>query len=259
MTQTTDYRRTIAREALDVHDDGCCTHVARCEMGAGLERIVAERVTVADIPTHVTERRRTTPQNPRTGSGRPSVRATEAQMNYIHGMLDTLASAPEGSKGHTARACVLADLAQREERHTPMDKATAHRVIDTLKPLANQARQAQYAADRAARPVLRNHFESPTPHVALSDGLYEMDGDVYRVKPSQAGRLYAMLLVIENGEGSFKYARSVINRLRPEHRMTLERASRLSVQYHFCVRCAKELTKESSIAQGMGDWCASRM
>ena len=66
-------------------------------------------------------------------------------------------------------------------------------------------------------------------------------------------------MVIVDGVGSFEYAPGIVNTLLPEHRMTLERASQLSVQYHFCVRCTKELTKKSSIAQGMGDWCAGRI
>lgn len=249
-TGYTSFQRTIAREALEEHDGGCCTAGARCEIGTGLERIAASTKLTQDVHPDAD---RTPPRG--NGNGRPSRmpdpnRASDAQMSYITSLLARLEGQPEGSQACTWHRMVSADLAQRTEQNRHMSKRIASDVIGKLKPLA----------EALPRPA-NNHVRRPvtSTHPQVTEGMYEMDASVYRVRTSRAGRLYALLLVVKDGSGSFDYAPGVIDRLRPEHRMTVERAAQLSVEYHFCVRCAKELTKDSSIAQGMGDWCASRV
>lgn len=246
----TAFQRSIARDALAEHDAGCCTADARCEMAAGLERIASSTKLAQDVRPDVD---RTPPRG--NGNRRPSHRpdpnrASDAQMSYITSLLARLEGQPEGSQAFTWHRMVSADLAQRAEQNRHMSKRIASDVIGKLKPLAEALPNP--ANNRVRRPVTSTHPD-------VSEGMYEMDGHVYRVRPSRDGHLYALLLVVKDGTGSFDYAPGIIGRLRPEHRMTVERASQLSVEYHFCVRCAKELTKDSSIAQGMGDWCASRV
>lgn len=246
----TTTQRTMAREGLDVHDAGCCTPGARCWMAQGLERIVNSThstvvmVPVADSPLS---------RGNGAGRGRSADVATDSQLRYIRSMLTELADTPDDFPGNIARDMVAAQLGTGN----PMTKRTASDVIGKLKSSVDILRvwkTEKRRTERAASPVVPN-----VPVKPVTEGMYELDGSVYRVKMSGAGRLYAMLLMITDGEGSFEYAQGVIRRIRPEHRMSLERASELSVRYHFCVRCAKELTKKSSVAQGMGDTCASKM
>lgn len=244
----TAFQRQIAREALAEHDNGCCTAEARCDLGGRLEHVAAHGRLAQDVHPDAD---RTMPRG--NGNGRSSFTprtpvATEAQMNFINSLLSRLDAAAEGTPAAIARDMARIDLADKLARRTSMDKRTASRVIDYLKPLA----------DALPRPV-RTPAPRPASTPAVTEGMYEMDGSVYRVKLSKAGRLYAMLLVPETGKGSFEYAPGIVNRLRPEHRMTLDRAVELSALFHFCVRCGRELTKASSIAQSMGDICASKI
>lgn len=246
----TTTQRTMAREALEIHDAGCCTPGNRCWMGEGLERIVSStRSTVVMVP--MTDAPLSRGNGNGTGRGRVADTATDKQMSYIGSMLAELESAPADFPGIASHNMLRAALVAGES----FTKRQASVLIEKLKGDTAIVRAQRASAPKpVVRPVTPN-----VPVKPVTEGMYELDGSVYRVKMSGAGRLYAMLLVITDGEGSFEYAQGVIRRIRPEHRMSLERASELSVRYHFCVRCAKELTKKSSVAQGMGDTCASKM
>lgn len=246
-----NFQRTIAREGLAEHDNGCCTPGARCWMAEGLERIAnSEKSTVV---MDAAPERPMPRGNGNSTSGRPvASAATDRQVAFLRSLVTQLEGAPADYPGNTTRDLVAKVLESGET----LNKRQASELIENLKGHVDTLRKiraeeirinraAQHTAAPAARPV--------------TEGMYELDGIVYRAKMSGAGRLYAMRLVITDGEGSFEYAPGIINRLRAEHRMTLARASELSVRYHFCVRCAKELTKKSSIAQGMGDVCASKI
>ena len=87
-----------------------------------------------------------------------------------------------------------------------MDKQTASRLIDEAKQLPPET--APHRSDPSALPL-----------VDIASGSYWTNaGEVARVRPSQAGRLYAEQLSEETGR--FEYVRGLIFRLRA--RMTLQ-------------------------------------
>lgn len=100
----------------------------------------------------------------------------------------------------------------------------------------------------------------------VTEGFYETpDGVIYKVVRAVhgSGHLYAKRLyhvVDDNGDtrGQFNIERGAIRRLRPEWKLSRERAVELGKLYGFCIRCGAILTDETSIAQGMGPICAGR-
>lgn len=246
----TTTQRTMAREGLEIHDAGCCTPGNRCWMGEGLERIVSStRSTVVMVP--VTDAPLSRGNGNSTGRGRVADTATDKQMSYIGSMLAELESAPADFPGIASHNMLRAALVAGES----FTKRQASVLIEKLKGDTAIVRAQRASAPKpVVRPVAPN-----VPVKPVTEGMYELDGSVYRVKMGRSGYLYAMILVIENGEGRLEMSRGTIRRIRPEHRMSLERASELSVRYHFCVRCTQELTRESSIAAGMGPDCAAAM
>lgn len=97
---------------------------------------------------------------------------------------------------------------------------------------------------------------------SLEAGIYLFQDQIFKVQRAIYGsnHMYAKLLVKgENGAKSgFQRAPGAIRNLRPEHKMTLDQAKQFGKIYGCCVRCGRILTKESSIDQFMGDWCASQ-
>lgn len=95
----------------------------------------------------------------------------------------------------------------------------------------------------------------------IEDGIYLLDGEVIKVVHAVhgSGRQYGKKLVAPEapGEnGSWERVPGVVARLTPAHKMDLATAEKLGAVYGCCVRCGRVLTKESSIAQAMGDKCA---
>ena len=92
--------------------------------------------------------------------------------------------------------------------------------------------------------------------IMVTEGMYRMDGKVYRVQVGVhgSGRLYAKVL---QGK-TFEYERGAIFRLRPEHRMTLDDAAAFGRLYGQCCVCGRTLTDEVSIANGIGPVCAGK-
>ena len=93
----------------------------------------------------------------------------------------------------------------------------------------------------------------------LEDGMYVLDGVIYKVQHAVhgSGRQYAKRLVpgAPGDRATFEYAPGVVNRLRPEHRMTMDQAKKWGALYGTCVRCGRVLTREDSIERMMGSTC----
>lgn len=139
----------------------------------------------------------------------------------------------------------LANQAEQYEarmagKWTPGRNGNASRWIDRLIAKVRELRKA--------RPV-----------VEIEDGMYILDGVVYKVQHAVhgSGRQYAKRLVAGSpGErATFVYAPGVVNRLRPEHRMTMDQAKKWGALYGTCVRCGRVLTREDSIERMMGSTC----
>lgn len=134
----------------------------------------------------------------------------------------------------------LASAFQRYGRLTERQEASARSMY-----AKSQARQAARKAEAPANPV-------------TEVGMYRLGENVYRVKMSQAGKLYAMEFT-PNAEVRFTYARGVINRLSADNRMTLEDAKAIGAQVGICCVCGRDLIVEANIEAGIGPVCAKRI
>jgi hypothetical protein len=95
---------------------------------------------------------------------------------------------------------------------------------------------------------------SPAVRPSVVEGVYFKGGQVYRVKPSATGNLYAKVLV----GNSFEYAPGAVRSLTLDDRMSLEQAEAFGLQFGVCVVCGRELTDAVSVARGIGPVCAKK-
>jgi hypothetical protein len=152
---------------------------------------------------------------------------------------------------------IEAGRAQYLDNVRRLSTAEASRQIDATKASIAKMRQqvrnakvAQRATEPAAAPA------------EIEAGMYILDGEIYKVQVAVhgSGRPYAKRLVPgEFGQASFEYARGIVRRLRPEHRMTLDQAREYGALYGVCVRCGATLTREESIERAMGPVCAGKI
>lgn len=159
------------------------------------------------------------------------VPATDAQKSFVKALR-------EGRELPADVAAYYSDEFINEK----MTKVQAHRAIDGMKlyPFKpNTKAEVQHA--EKADPV-------------TEEGIYEKNGEVFDVIKSGRGFFYAKTLT-DNG---FVYAGArPVKALSPADKMTKVRAQELSLQRSRCIRCGKQLSKASSVAQGMGDICMS--
>jgi len=98
-------------------------------------------------------------------------------------------------------------------------------------------------------------------------GMYRhpVDGRIWKVQVAVhgSGYLYAKLLEVP-GEGEdftpyFEMDRGAIFKIELSWRMTIEEAKQFGALYGTCCVCARTLTKEESIAAGIGPVCATKV
>lgn len=127
---------------------------------------------------------------------------------------------------------------------TPGREGNISRWIDRLISKVSELRKAQ-------------------PAVEIEDGMYVLDGTIYKVQHAVhgSGKQYAKRLVpgAPGERATFEYAPGVVNRLRPEHRMTMDQAREFGALYGTCCQCGRVLTNEDSIEAGIGPICASKL
>lgn len=116
----------------------------------------------------------------------------------------------------------------------------------------------------------------------VTEGWYKVGETIYKVQRAVhgSGNLYAKELVTEElmreelndaqlaaleadpskkfYSGSWEYARGAIRQIRGDQKLSIEDCLQFGKLYGVCVRCARTLTKEESIARGMGDVCAGK-
>lgn len=92
----------------------------------------------------------------------------------------------------------------------------------------------------------------------LEAAIYLYEGEVVKVQRAVhgSGNMYAK--VLNPDIGKFEYAPGMINKLHPEHRMTLEQAKEYGAVYGVCCSCGATLTDEQSIEAGMGRVCRGK-
>jgi hypothetical protein len=121
--------------------------------------------------------------------------------------------------------------------------------------------------------MLREWLQQQAEQRATQPGIYLDPGTqtYYQVKRSGQGRLYAMKLHFaregkrnEADDGwdeeplmEWIFTPGAINKINSTWKITKEQAKAFGDYFHKCIKCHTKLTKPSSIAQGMGDICAS--
>ena len=118
-------------------------------------------------------------------------------------------------------------------------------MLDDLRELRGQVRDARRTARRQAT--------ADDAAALVADRLYERAGEIYRTVLSGAGNLYAK---IWTGEG-WEYAAGAIRDLRPEHRMSVERAKELSIRFARCIRCGATAHRGPRASRPASVPCAS--
>lgn len=150
--------------------------------------------------------------------------ATESQISYAQSLLASR------EVSDTFRA-TLGDI-------TALSKREASALIDTL-------RSFPYAP-RAPR--------TSAPTSDLVEGIYFANDEVYKVKRSSAGRMYALKLV----GSSWSYDSAHVRGLTLAHRITPEQASEFGIRTGVCAICGIPLTNLDSLERGIGPVCARR-
>ncbi|MFF5668844.1 DUF6011 domain-containing protein [Streptomyces hygroscopicus] len=182
-----------------------------------------------------TPRQVPTPRAVKPNTEGPAV--TQKQREFIESLIGELGDA-EGS------AAVVRDSAVTLLNERALNRRTASRLIDALRQARKEHRRKQHEAATSG---------------LEEEGMYLCESRIYRVKRSEAGRLYALELVTENGKSRFEYDRSAVFKLRPEHRMSVEQAAEHSRLIGACCVCGATLTDPKSIARGIGPVCARRV
>ncbi len=140
----------------------------------------------------------------------------------------------------SAFAQSLASAYARYGRLSDKQEASARSMYEKA-----QARQAGRQAQAPANPV-------------TEVGMYRLGDNIYRVKMSQAGRLYAMRFTPE-GASRFSYEGGAIHRLSADNRMTVADAQEVGAQVGMCCVCGRDLIVAENIERGIGPVCARRV
>jgi hypothetical protein len=175
----------------------------------------------------------------------PADLRTEAQVNFMDRLIEQVAALDPAAG---SKAAHYTDGMTEHGRWTPGRTGNASSWIDRLKAKIAELKAAQ----------------APAAPAELEDGIYELDGNIYKVVHAVhgSGRQYAKVLVpaLDEGDGwSWEMSRGTVAKLTPAMKMGLERAKELGRIYGVCVRCGAVLTDEESIAAGIGPTCRGKM
>lgn len=237
------FKKEMIKEALEEHDQGCCSFPEPCTVRTGLhaQLVRLELATKKDRPEpapreHVTENPAECQYSPADLARRAATPATPSQINRIRNLCANLGTPFD------------------EQAMTGCSMAVASKLISGLEEKLSER----------GTPVMRHVYR------CAEDGLYVMDGEVYMVIKAiyGSGRPYAKKLTpmseprqLANGKirtHAFTKATGAINKIRPEMRMTEEQAAHFGQLYGACVRCGMTLTREESKNRAMGSTCWSK-
>lgn len=98
----------------------------------------------------------------------------------------------------------------------------------------------------------------PIPLPDLAVGAYESEGVVYSVRKLGYSDRIVAFTYDSTTKRWIQDTTKAIFKLKPEDRLTLERASKMSVAVGSCVHCGRTLTLQKSVVAGMGRICASK-
>lgn len=186
--------------------------------------------------------------------------------------------------GHTDKAGERCELPLEETAGG--DKVHVNRLIDlehdALALSYGQLQRLRAGKDvdlaQVKRTQERGKAKSSGP---VTEGYYKVDDTIYKVQKAvhASGHLYAKELVLHLldyddlnetqksmvnkqeasfHQGKWEYAKGAIRHIRAEHKLSMQECIQFGQLYGVCVRCGLTLTKEESIARGMGDVCAGK-
>jgi hypothetical protein len=180
--------------------------------------------------------------------------ATQRQVSYLKDLLLSRVVADAGFASR-CRARLAAGT---------LDKQSAS---DAISYLLRQPKQPVVEAPVA--------FVPPAPEFdpqSLELGLYEIGDSIFKVKMNKAGtNKYAEILNFTVGQAErltaagtvikakYTYDAGAIFRIRPEHRITGDRAKALTVIFRSCIVCGARLKAAQSVERGIGPVCFSRI
>jgi hypothetical protein len=106
----------------------------------------------------------------------------------------------------------------------------------------------------------------------LTPGIYRNEaGEIFKVQASRdnSGKVYAKKLQPIGGrrlteldeivKWEFVYAMGAIRTLTAANRLTLEEAKQFGIKYGVCIVCGRLLSDATSVANGIGPVCATRV
>lgn len=113
---------------------------------------------------------------------------------------------------------------------------------------------------KARRSELKRNASVSAPRAdVITVGMYKVGDDIYKVKPTQAGKLWAHKLIGSTEDGfRFEFVGAPSRFVKADQRMTLEEAKRFGQITGTCCVCSRMLTDEHSIAEGIGPICAEK-
>jgi len=141
----------------------------------------------------------------------------------------------------------------------------AHRA--GTEPLTKRDTRAtiDYLLGQPRKPITRPAATRADDGEPLVAGVYGKNGEVFLVKPSRQGNLYAKRLVPISGERltqlgdtakfEFDYAPGVVKTLRLRDRLPLAEAEKLMLEYGRCICCNRRLKDATSVRVGIGPVC----
>lgn len=162
--------------------------------------------------------------------------------------------APEGERYATAPMVGYLKKLLASREHSEKVDITALELLpfQAASDMITRLKQAPYKA------------EGPNAKKAAyipEEGLYEVDGVVYKVQKAKAngsGHVYAK--VMDKETGHFEYVgRRPFELLTADNKMSREQAGTYGKLYGRCIRCGRDLTDEFSIENGLGKICYSKM
>lgn len=180
-------------------------------------------------------------------NGRP---ATEKQLGFIKSLRD----------GRELSEVDAAKLGRALDRGFNTREAS-----DIIKWLQAQPVKAVEITAPVAVAELAAGQSSPEP-TEVTEGMWTMAEVIYKVQKAVhgSGHLYAKRLVVspefEGQSVTFEYTPGAVKQLEVGGRkLTLEEAKAFGALYGTCCVCGRTLTKESSIEDGIGPICASKL
>lgn len=156
----------------------------------------------------------------------------------------------------TDRQYAFIDQLLADRNHDEADEWYLETIIDVQHGHTIGKRQASFLIDFLQSCPRRQHARHGAT-CPTEEGMYETGEGIFRVRRSQAGRLYAKTL--DPSTGDFAYEEAAIYRLTDTDRMTLDRAREIGKMFGRCCVCGAELSDPKSVENGIGPICMKRV